>query len=62
MKKFEQKLKYGINRIRHIECENPSDDCLTYKRSTDKSLGEQQIITGRNAIKRFKDWLNSLDI
>lgn len=62
MEKFEQKSKYGTRRIRFIECENPSDDCLTYKWSKDKSAGEKQILQGRNAILKFRKWLNSLDI
>ena len=62
MEKFEQKLKYGTNRIRHVECENPKDDSLLYKWSKDKSAGEKQIIQGRSAILKFRKWLNSLDI
>ena len=61
MEKFEQKLKYGTNRIRYIECENPKDDCLTYKSSNDKTPGEKEIIRGKNAIRRFREWLNRLD-
>jgi len=33
MKKFEQRLKYVTNRIRHVECENPKEILVRYNKT-----------------------------
>ena len=59
---FKQKLKNGTHKVRFTECENPRDSILTHKWSKDKTIGEEVIVQGNKGIRRFRDWLNKLDI
>jgi len=62
METFRQKLKNGTHTLHWIEAENPKQSILSHKWSKDKNVGGEIIVEGIEGLRRFRDWLNKIDI
>ena len=59
---FKQRLRRGTHDIIFLEAENPRESVLGYRWSKEKTPGHTVVVQGEEAIKRFRDWLNSLEL
>ena len=62
VEKFRQKRKHGTHIFTFAECENPKESMLGYRWSKEKEAGHKVVIQGEKAIRKFRDWLNSLEV